>query len=59
MAPTLRDHTSAARLPVFALFITYASGYVHVETFPTAFDRALHVRPSTRDTSSSSSSVKD
>lgn len=43
MAPTLRDHTSAARLPVFALFITYASGYVHVETFQTRFDRALAV----------------
>ena len=43
MAPTLRDHTPAARLPVFALFVMYASGYLHVETFPTAFDRALHV----------------
>ena len=30
-------------MPIFCLFITYASGYVHVETFPTAFDRALAV----------------
>ena len=30
-------------MTVFALFITYAAGYVHVETFPTAFDRALDV----------------
>ena len=29
---------------IFALYITFpASGYLHVETFPTAFDRALHV----------------
>jgi hypothetical protein len=28
--------------PVFALFTTFpATGFVHVETFPTAFDRAL------------------
>lgn len=30
-------------MPVFALFLTYATGYVQVLTFPTAFDRALHV----------------
>ena len=29
---------------IFALYITFpATGYVHVETFPTAFDRALDV----------------
>lgn len=28
-------------LPVFALFITSRSGYVSVQTYPTAFDRAL------------------
>ena len=35
-----------ASLPpaVFALYITFpATGYVRVETFPTAFDRALAV----------------
>lgn len=28
---------------IFAMYVTYASGYVHVETFPTQFDRALEV----------------
>ena len=30
-------------MPVFCLFITHATGYVQVETFPTGFDRALAV----------------
>lgn len=30
-------------MTLFALYVTYASGYVHVETFPTRFDRALAV----------------
>ena len=30
-------------MTVFALFVTHGSGYVHVETFPTPFDRALAV----------------
>jgi len=25
------------------LYITYASGYVHVRSFPTEFERALHM----------------
>lgn len=29
-------------MPIFCLFITYPTGFVHVLTFPTAFDRALH-----------------
>ena len=27
--------------PIFALFITFRTGYVQVVTYPTAFDRAL------------------
>ncbi len=30
-------------MTVFAIFVTYPTGYVHVETFPTGFDRALAV----------------
>ena len=28
---------------IYALFISYSTGYVKVETFPTEFDRALAV----------------
>jgi hypothetical protein len=30
-------------MPVYALFVTHRSGYVRVLTFPTLFDRALHM----------------
>ena len=30
-------------MTVFCLFVTFRDGYVHVETFATAFDRALAV----------------
>lgn len=30
-------------MKVWALFVTHRTGYVQVLTFPTAFDRAMHV----------------
>lgn len=39
----IRDNASSvlSSPPIFALFITFRTGYVQVVTYPTAFDRAL------------------
>ena len=42
VSPTLHAAERAPIAPpIFALFITFRTGYVQVVTYPTAFDRAL------------------